>query len=309
MTANRELGIGRAVTVGRAVVNGPVFLLLFGPGLAAWKFMPGSGPWILGAFAAGFVLAWLWWSFSVPRWRVWAYQHVSDISELKQAAVLAGLTWPDGHLFERTEIKSAAIRAREEALESRQRQQQAEDMRSAIREEVVSIEPFDGLEHAHREEALAWIDSGAELCRIQKPAIPPKHLVSYFVLVDHDHVLLVDHKNAQLWLPSGGHVEPGEHPRATVARELREELGLDLTDDPGAPLMLTSAETVGTTAGHTDVSLWYVIDADRGVALRFDEQEFHSVRWFHFNEAPIGRSDPHLARFLAKLTERRVARV
>lgn len=176
-------------------------------------------------------------------------------------------------------------------------------MRSAIRAEVASIVPFDGLERGHCEDALAWIDSGAELCRVQKPATPPKHLVSYFVLVDphQDHVLLVDHKNAQLWLPSGGHVEPGEHPRATVARELREELELELADLPGAPLMLTSTETVGATAGHTDVSLWYVIDADRGVPLRFDADEFHSVRWFHFSEAPVSRSDPHLSRFLAKL--------
>lgn len=174
-------------------------------------------------------------------------------------------------------------------------------MRSAIREEVASIEPFDTLECVHREDALAWIDSGMELCRTHKPATPPKHLVSYFVLVDHDHVLLVDHKNAQLWLPSGGHVEPGEHPRATVARELREELGLDLSDTPEAPLMLTISETVGLTAGHTDVSLWYVIDADRGPTLKFDPEEFHCVQWFHFSEAPTFRSDPHLERFLGKL--------
>ncbi|MEE3919135.1 NUDIX domain-containing protein [Micromonospora sp. BRA006-A] len=29
-----------------------------------------------------------------------------------------------------------------------------------------------------------------------------------------------------MWLPSGGHVEPGEHPADTVRRELREELGV-----------------------------------------------------------------------------------
>lgn len=65
--------------------------------------------------------------------------------------------------------------------------------------------------------------------------------------------------------------------------------------------MLTSTETVGATAGHTDVSLWYVIDADRGAPLTFDATEFHSVRWFHFSEAPVSRSDPHMARFLGKL--------
>jgi 8-oxo-dGTP pyrophosphatase MutT (NUDIX family) len=174
-------------------------------------------------------------------------------------------------------------------------------MRSAIREEVASIEPFDALERTHRADTLAWIDSGVELCRTRKPATPPKHLVSYFVLVDDDHVLLVDHKNAQLWLPSGGHVEPGEHPRATVARELREELGLELSEAQDAPLMLTISETVGITLGHTDVSIWYVVNADRGVALEFDAKEFHSVRWFHFSEAPVSRSDPHLGRFLEKL--------
>ena len=174
-------------------------------------------------------------------------------------------------------------------------------MRSAIREEIASIEPFDALERVHCEDALEWIDSGVELCRVHKPAAPPKHLVSYFVLVDHDHVLLVDHKNAQLWLPSGGHVEAGEHPRATVVRELREELGLELSAITEAPLMLTISETVGITAGHTDVSLWYVVNADRRLALEFDADEFHSVQWFHFSEAPVSRSDPHLGRFLEKL--------
>ena len=174
-------------------------------------------------------------------------------------------------------------------------------MRTAIREEISAIEPFDAIERAHREDALAWIDSGVELCRTQKPATPPKHLVSYFVLVDQDHVLLVDHKNAQLWLPSGGHVEPGEHPRTTVVRELREELGLDLADALEAPLMLTISETVGISAGHLDVSLWYVINADRRRELEFDPAEFNSVQWFHSSVAPISRSDPHLQRFLSKL--------
>lgn len=173
-------------------------------------------------------------------------------------------------------------------------------MRNAIREEVASIEPFDALERAHCEDVLSWIDSGADLCRTRKPATPPKHLVSYFVLLDCDHLLLVDHRNAQLWLPSGGHVEPAEHPRATVVRELREELGLELSCEVAAPLMLTVSETVGVTAGHTDVSLWYVVETDRRAALEFDREEFHCVRWFHFSEAPVSRSDPHLKRFLEK---------
>ena len=38
---------------------------------------------------------------------------------------------------------------------------------------------------------------------LKKPDVPPKHLVSYFALVDdrRGKVLLVDHKLAGLWLP------------------------------------------------------------------------------------------------------------
>jgi len=184
-------------------------------------------------------------------------------------------------------------------------------MRDLIRAELTSIVPLDALEDEHLADALAWLDSGAELFRIEKPATPPKHLVSYFVVVDADHVLLVDHKNARLWLPSGGHVEPDEHPRTTVLRELQEELGLTADHAIEAPLMVTCTTTVGLTAGHTDVSLWYVVRASRRHPLKFDATEFHAVKWFKFSEVPLDRSEPHLGRFikkLAKRTEHAVAR-
>ncbi len=174
-------------------------------------------------------------------------------------------------------------------------------MRRLIRSELETIQPFDELERQHLAEALAWVDSGAELCRLAKPATPPKHLVSYFAVVDDEHMLLVDHRIAQLWLPTGGHVEPGEHPRQTVLRELDEELGIAPSRAITAPLMVTWTVTVGLTAGHVDVSLWYVVPAARSNPVRFDEQEFLSVRWFRFDDIPLERSDPQMKRFLAKL--------
>ena len=174
-------------------------------------------------------------------------------------------------------------------------------MRQTIRAELAAITPLDALEQSQLADALAWIDSGAELFRTARPATPPKHLVSYFAVVDGDHILLVDHKNAGLWLPTGGHVEPGEHPRDTVLRELREELGIAPAHAVAAPLMVTCSETVGLTAGHTDVSLWYVVRASRTQALTWDAQEFHGVQWFLFDDVPFERSDPHMRRFIQKL--------
>lgn len=173
--------------------------------------------------------------------------------------------------------------------------------RAQIRFEVEAIEPVDSMELDTKRGVLEWIDSGAELCRREKPATPPKHLVSYFVLVDGEHVLLVDHINAMLWLPTGGHVEPGEHPRTTVLREAEEELAIAAVFSDERPVFVTSTETVGRTAGHVDVSLWYLLRADRTQALTFDASEFRSVRWFHRDAVPLDRSDPHMGRFLAKL--------
>lgn len=174
-------------------------------------------------------------------------------------------------------------------------------MRAEIRNEVASIEPLDDLEQDHKQNVLAWIDSGAELCRLKKPDIPPKHLISYFLVRDDDHILLVDHINAELWLPTGGHVDPGEHPRTTVMREADEELSITADIDDHAPLFLTLTETVGKTAGHTDVSIWYTLKGDRSQELVFDQSEFHSVLWFHKDAVPLGRTDPHMERFLQKI--------
>jgi 8-oxo-dGTP pyrophosphatase MutT (NUDIX family) len=174
-------------------------------------------------------------------------------------------------------------------------------MRDIIRAELAAIVPLDVLEAEHLADALAWVDSGAELFRVAKPATPPKHLVSYFAVVDGEQVLLVDHRNARLWLPSGGHVEPDEHPRSTVLRELQEELGFAPNQPIEAPLMVSCTPTVGLTAGHVDVSLWYVVRAQRGQPIRFDETEFVSVKWFRFSELPVERSEPHLRRFVRKL--------
>ena len=51
-------------------------------------------------------------------------------------------------------------------------------MREQIKKEIEFITPLDSIEREIIVDVLAWIDSGVELCRIEKP---DKHLVSYFV--------------------------------------------------------------------------------------------------------------------------------
>jgi hypothetical protein len=78
----------RAILVGLLVVNGPVFLLLFAPAfiiLLSERTPPGFH--LALSVGCGFIAAWTWWSFSVPRWRIWAYERVGDIAKLKNLAV------------------------------------------------------------------------------------------------------------------------------------------------------------------------------------------------------------------------------
>lgn len=168
---------------------------------------------------------------------------------------------------------------------------------------VGQIHPFDDIEADHIHETLAWIRSGAPIFRLQKPDIPPKHLVSYFVPFDSKthKILLTAHKKSGLWLPPGGHVDLHEDPQETVRRECQEELGCPAEFWDSDPLFLTSTLTVGPTAGHIDVSFWYVIDGHQDDAYEFNRDEFEAIQWFDFNEIPYEASDPHMACFLKKL--------
>lgn len=178
-------------------------------------------------------------------------------------------------------------------------------MRRSVEDALLAIEPWDEVEAEHRADALDWVRSGVGIWRMAKPATPPKHLVSYFLLVDPaaGACLLVDHRKAQLWLPAGGHVEPGEHPETTAHRECVEELGVDpplLPGVPSNPLFVTRAVTRNDDAGHTDVSLWYVLQASVDQPLTPDPREFHSVRWYPLDSLPAD-AEPSLPRLVAKL--------
>jgi len=111
---------------------------------------------------------------------------------------------------------------------------------------------------------------------------------------------------AGMWLPTGGHVDPGELPHIAAQRELTEELRI--VPKPHQALGdVPAMVTVTTTAGqhqHTDVSLWYVFDHPDDTELHPDPREFTAVKWWPFDEVKHGpntRFEPHLPRFLAKL--------
>jgi 8-oxo-dGTP diphosphatase len=171
---------------------------------------------------------------------------------------------------------------------------------------VAAIAPSDDTERAHRADVLTWLASTPDVYRTVKPATPPRHLVAYAVLTDprDGSVFLVDHRLAGLWLPAGGHVEPGEEPSVTAEREAREELGIeaDFSIAGRRPVFVAVTRTRGSDP-HTDVTLWYLLAGNQGLPIALDPREFAGGRWWtrpQLESADPALLDPNMGRFLAK---------
>ena len=173
---------------------------------------------------------------------------------------------------------------------------------------VSQINPSDASEAAVIADVARWLGQTDDVWRRQAPDVPGRHLVSYCVLVDkqRQEVLLMHHRKAGLWLPSGGHIEPHEDPRDCAERELAEELGLSVAATAvvaDLPLFITSTRTRGSHS-HEDTSFWYVVAADREVVLNPDPREFTGWRWETYEQVlarEVTELDPHMHRFLRKL--------
>jgi hypothetical protein len=89
-----------AILVGQLIVNVPAVFIMIAVAFAGALILP----WQF-ALIGGSLLAWIWWSYSVVRWRNWAIRNGNDPDRLQKFAVRTGLTWPKGSLFEKTEFR------------------------------------------------------------------------------------------------------------------------------------------------------------------------------------------------------------
>ena len=102
-----QISVDKAINRGHLIVNVPVFVSIIGcPALALYLSRQNLIPdWGIGiAFLIGFVLAWLIWSFMITKWRIWAFENVRNVHELKKRAIQEKLIWNEGNIFEKTEI-------------------------------------------------------------------------------------------------------------------------------------------------------------------------------------------------------------
>lgn len=176
---------------------------------------------------------------------------------------------------------------------------------AVVAEIVRGITPLDALERQHRDDTLDWLAATNDIFRRHKPATPSPHMVVYVVPVDPDGraVLLGRHRLSQLWLPPGGHVDPGEHPLTAAQREAREEMDVeaDFSIIGTDPLLLTVTTVRDIHGSHVDIALWYLIRGDRTHNPTLDPREFDGGSWWDIDRFGIPESDPHFQRFVTKL--------
>ncbi|WP_420382951.1 (deoxy)nucleoside triphosphate pyrophosphohydrolase [Novosphingobium sp.] len=136
----------------------------------------------------------------------------------------------------------------------------------------------------------------------EHPCAGPALLVVAAALIDRrDHVLLQQRPAGKhhggLWEFPGGKVEPGEGPLAALARELREELGIDVAPGDCTPLGFAASED-----GRAVVLLLYACRVWAGDAA---SREGGAVVWCapdRLLDRPMPPLDIPLAQMVARMS-------
>lgn len=124
MIREEEIKMNKVLNKGQFFINFPVMFVMFGfMGLSYFlneigiisKLLAGIG------YLISFILGWLVWSLFIAKWRIWAFDLINEKfhADLKNEAIQAKLIWPDGHFFEKTEIRTTAQKIRIKAINDR----------------------------------------------------------------------------------------------------------------------------------------------------------------------------------------------
>ncbi len=103
------VSVDEAIRKGHRTVTLPGILIMLGSFgicifLGVQKSVPNS--YVIAGAVLSPLVAWLYWSFAITRWRLWAFDNVRNVHELKKRAIRENLIWPDGSFFEKTEIRN-----------------------------------------------------------------------------------------------------------------------------------------------------------------------------------------------------------
>lgn len=119
-----NVSVNTAIRKGRLMVNlpGALIFLTFLVALPSVMLQYTNENWIIITaivigFAVGFAFGWLYSGFAVIRWKIWAYENVRNLHELKEKAILEKVIYPDGHWTEKYNFANYEQRQKLKQLE------------------------------------------------------------------------------------------------------------------------------------------------------------------------------------------------
>jgi len=115
--------VNEALKKGNAMLNyasGAIFFVFIGGGFVLSNLYPKfSAVMIVGGIVLGILLCLLYWCLQANKWKIWAYENVDNIHELKQRAIDSKLMYDDDSFWNKLIITSAADKQRLAALQDR----------------------------------------------------------------------------------------------------------------------------------------------------------------------------------------------
>lgn len=102
---NEQKLIDKAIRRGQLMINLPGLIILIttlGASLFLQRKLGYPEYFALLGLTIGILLSWAFWSFSLARWKVWAYANVNNIPKLKNEAIKAKLIWPESSVLSYT---------------------------------------------------------------------------------------------------------------------------------------------------------------------------------------------------------------
>jgi len=115
-------------------------------------------------------------------------------------------------------------------------------------------------------------------------------------IVHNNKVLLRKHDKYGLWLSIGGHIELDEDPNQAALREVKEEVGLEVTLDDRLRTLNPSEENYQElippyflnrhriNEGHEHICLVYFAHFKKGEIINQGREASQAIRWFSQEE-------------------------
>lgn len=120
------------------------------------------------------------------------------------------------------------------------------------------------------------------------PSIKQTLKIGVGILVVQDGNLLLGKRLGTLgygtWAPPGGHLEPGETPNETAARELAEETGIVIPAYAFAPTVFVQDN--GRETQNTYLTLFVVAQTRQATPVIKEPKKCAEWRWCSFNQLP-----------------------